>query len=73
MTRRVCSVVALLGLVLFSVPGRAASAPGQSAAMVLADPWPRAVRVADPTLRVYQPQVESWTGNTTTTGTASGA
>jgi hypothetical protein len=69
----VCSAVALLGLALFSVPVRAASAPGQSAAMAPADPWPRAVRVADATLRVYQLQVEPWTGNTTTTGTGSGA
>jgi hypothetical protein len=64
MTRRVCSAVALLGLALFSVPVRAASAPGQSAAMAPA---------ADATLRVYQPQVESRTGNTTTTGTTSEA
>jgi len=27
------------------------------------DPWPRQVTVGDQTLEVYQPQVESWTGN----------
>ena len=40
---------------------RAAAPP---AASVPADPWPRQFKVTNATLVVYQPQVESWEGNT---------
>ena len=39
-------------------------APAPPAVAVPADPWPRQVKVSNATLLVYQPQVESWEGNT---------
>ena len=41
----------------------AAGAPPPQRATLQADPWPREVKVPSATLLVYQPQVESWTGN----------
>ena len=48
-----------------------ATAQGQKVAparpaMRAADPWPREVKVRTATLLIYQPQVESWTGNVLT-------
>src|SRR5215510_8722901 len=48
-----------------------ATAQGQKAALappatMPADPWPRQVKLPTATLLIYQPQVESWTGNVLT-------
>jgi hypothetical protein len=51
-----------LGWIVPALAQPRASAP--PAAGVPADPWPRQVKVANATLLVYQPQVESWEGNT---------
>jgi len=40
-----------------------AGAPLRQRSALPADPWPRQVQVSNATLLVYQPQVESWTGN----------
>jgi hypothetical protein len=40
------------------------TAPAPQSATIPADPWPREVKVSNATLLVYQPQVESWEGNT---------
>jgi len=40
-----------------------APAPAPAAPSLPPDPWPRQVTFGDQTLEVYQPQVESWTGN----------
>ncbi len=47
-----------LGALALAGAARGATAP--------ADPWPRAVATSDALLLVYQPQAESWTGNTLT-------
>jgi hypothetical protein len=70
MAKIISALVAVLTLGLGGSPGwivpalaqPCASAP--PATSVPADPWPRQVRVANATLLVYQPQVESWEGNT---------
>src|SRR5262249_55039291 len=40
-----------------------AGAPLRQRSALPADPWPREVKVSNAALLVYQPQVESWTGN----------
>src|SRR5262245_66644581 len=47
------------GVLLCIATAWAQPAPGQPSL----DPWPRDVPVSGATLRIFQPQVESWTGN----------
>ena len=49
-------LVGAVGLALSALGASAAPAPSL-------DPWPRTISASDVTLVVYQPQVESWTGN----------
>jgi hypothetical protein len=44
--------------------GASAPASAPAAAPVPADPWPRDVTLTNADALIYQPQVESWTGNT---------
>jgi hypothetical protein len=54
---------ALAALVAFAALGLPGAAQGAEAA---ADPWPRQFKSGNATILVYQPQVESWTGNAIT-------
>jgi hypothetical protein len=70
MAKIISALVAVLTLVLggslgWIVPALAQPRPSAPPpANVPADPWPRQVKVTHATLVVYQPQVESWEGNT---------
>ena len=55
-------VVALTGVT--TAQGQKAAPPPP--ATTPADPWPRQVKLPTATLLIYQPQVESWTGNVLT-------
>ena len=50
-------------LTIVAVLAGAAHAQGTGRPPVPADPWPREVKLADATLLLYQPQVNSWAGN----------
>ena len=71
MAKIISALVAVLtislggGSIGWIVPALAQPRPSPPpAAGVPADPWPRQVKVTNATLVVYQPQVESWEGNT---------
>ncbi len=60
---RPCLAYMLCALIVTASPANMA---GQSTAKVAPDasqPWPRVVYAKTATLSIYQPQVESWTGN----------
>lgn len=46
-----------------AAPSATPQAPAVNPFTLPADPWPRKIQVGDQTLTVYQPQVESWSGN----------
>ncbi len=60
MRSRSCSALLLL---IVGVCGAAAGALAQAPDTPPPDPWPRVVDLADAQVRVYQPQVNSWTDN----------
>ena len=50
-------------LTIAAVLAGAAHAQGPGRPPIPPDPWPREVKLGDATLLLYQPQVNSWTGN----------
>jgi hypothetical protein len=52
-----------LGIAMLSTSGWAQTQAVSAGAQAPADPWPRQVTIAGTTLLVYQPQIDSWTGN----------
>ena len=62
--RIVAASCALIGIAFLASPTHSvAQVAASSAARLPADPWPRDISLSNAAVLVYQPQVNSWTGN----------